>query len=208
MFELPSRSRLLWQAVASIFLMLWIGHGGRANGAVPLEAARQLIERTTFINVLRTDAEQASLLADRLPDVLPAELRSDLRRVLDRNIGYEGMEAAVVEEVAAKLGQAELDDSLRWWASGSGQAIRLSESRAYASLFAGSSFEGLNPTRAAPQEGNSDRALRALAKGRFASFAVSLLRSTDGARVCLSHQRINFRCAPKSASPVICWRGK
>jgi tetratricopeptide (TPR) repeat protein len=184
--KLPSKSWPLRRLVASTIFALWITHADHAVAAVPVEAAQQLLEHTTFMNVLRTEAEQASLLADQLSEDLPPDLRSDLRRVFDRDLGYEPMEVAVVKEVAAKLAQSRFDSALRWWASDSGQAIRLSESRAYASLLPGSSFQAFNPTQAAPDEGNSARALRVLARGRFSGFAVSLISSNAGARVCLS----------------------
>jgi tetratricopeptide (TPR) repeat protein len=184
--NLPLRSAVLSQAAVSIFLTLLLAHSDRAHGAIPLDAAKQLIEQTAFMNVLRTEAQQASLLADRLPEDVPADLQSDLRTVFDRDLGYEAMEAAVAKQVAAKLTQSQLDGSQRWWGSESGQAIKLSESRAYASLLADSGFQTFNPPPGAPQEGSSDRALKVLVSGRFASFAASLISSTAGARRCLS----------------------
>jgi len=112
--NLPARLARLPRPFASILLVLWAAPSELAHARISPDAAQQLIDSTSFVNVLRTDAEQASLIADQLPEELPAELRSDLRRVLDRNLGYDRVEGAVVRTVAAKLAPSELDRSLRW----------------------------------------------------------------------------------------------
>jgi tetratricopeptide (TPR) repeat protein len=173
------------RSFAPVLIALWVGQSDLTHARVSPDAAQQLIESTSFVNVLRIDAEQASLIAERLPEELPAELRSDLRRVLDRNLGYDRLERAVVKSVAAKLAPSELDRGLRWWASSSGRAISKAESSAYASLFPGSSFQAFNPTNGTPEESNTAAAVKAAIYGRFAAFETQLLVSTVAARSCL-----------------------
>jgi isocitrate lyase len=78
-----------------------------AAGAVPFssiayavdrfDSARQLLQLTSVDNILRTDAEQAGFISDRLPEDLPPELRSDLRRAIDSSLDYNKMEEALLE---------------------------------------------------------------------------------------------------------------
>jgi tetratricopeptide (TPR) repeat protein len=181
----PARLTRLPRPFASVLLLLWAAQSALAHAGVSPDAAQQLIESTSFVNVLRTDAEQASLIADQLPEELPAELRSDLRHILDRNLGYDRMEAALIKATAAKLASSELDRSLRWWASGPGRAMSRAESSAYASLFPGSSFDTFNPTDVTPRESNTAAAAKVTTDGHFAGFVTDLLASTGAARSCL-----------------------
>lgn len=60
------------------------------------DSAHQLLQLTSFDSILRTDTEQAGFITDRLPEDLPQELRSDLRRVMDSNLDYNKMEEALI----------------------------------------------------------------------------------------------------------------
>ena len=156
-----------------------------SNATPRTDAARQLIESTVLVNVLRTDAEQASLLADRLPEELPADLRSQLRRVIDQTLGYDRLEAALVTSVASKLSASTLDLNMRWWASEPGRAITKAESTVYASIFADSSFAAFNPTNQPPQESTSSLVAQLLDSGHLAEFVIDLLQASDTQRWCL-----------------------
>jgi tetratricopeptide (TPR) repeat protein len=189
------------RSFASVLIALWVGQSDLAHARISSDAAQQLIDSTSFVNVLRTDAEQASLIADQLPEELPAELRSDLRRVLDRNLGYDRVEGAVVRTVAAKLAPSELDRSLRWWSSGPGRAISRAESSAYAALFPGSSFQAFNPANGTPEESNTAAAAKVATDGHFAGFVTGLLASTGAARSCLpATMNLSADCAHQDAA--------
>jgi hypothetical protein len=165
--------------------LLFTLHHGSVIAAAKSDAARQLIQSTSLVNVLRTDAEQASLIADRLSDDLPAELRSDLRQVIDRNLGYDEMENALVKSVAAALKSHDIDANLRWWAADSGRAVAKMESSVYASIFAESSFETFNPTIEPPHEVSADDLAQLTTEGHLSDFLTDLLSSTALPRSCL-----------------------
>jgi hypothetical protein len=139
---------------------------------------------TSLDNILRTDAEQAGLIADRLPEDLPPELRSDLRRAIDVNLDYNKMEEAVLKSISSKLDADTLDVNSRWWASSSGREIAKAESSIYASLFSGSTFEAYNPTAQPPDASNASLVDELLATGKFAEFVSDLLQSTGEFRLC------------------------
>jgi tetratricopeptide (TPR) repeat protein len=174
-------------------------HAAPVTASVPTEAARQLIESTSLLNILRTDAEQASLIIDQLPEEVPADLRSDLRRVIDQNLGSGEMEDALVKSLAIKLDSSTLDGHLRWWASESGRAISKAESSAYTSMFAESSFEALNSVPAKSFAPNLAAVSQAMDNGQFARFVAELLGATGAARRCLE-STFDDPCPPRSAS--------
>ena len=195
MSKVPLNPRLRKQA-ASVLLTLWAVHASPALGAITSKSAQELLERTTFNNVLRTDAEQAALLADRLSEDLPSDLRSDLRRVFDRNLSYNATEAMVVKDLSVKIGQSQLDQSSRWWASDSGRTINAAESRGYASLFPDSSFQAFNPAVSSPSGENNGRALKAIADGHFADFVETTIGATIVARACLTGPMDRLKTCP------------
>jgi hypothetical protein len=92
-----------------------------AYSAENFDARCRLIQLTSLDNILRTDAEQAGFIIDRLPEDLPSELRSDLRRVIDSNLDYNKMEDALLKTAFSKLDRSTLDLNSRWWASSSGR---------------------------------------------------------------------------------------
>lgn len=160
-------------------------HGPAANASARPDATRQLIEATSLVNILRTDAEQATLIEDRLPEELPPELRSAFRRAIDKNLGYDALEVALVKSAAAALDASSLENNLRWWGSSSGRAISKVESSVYASVLPGSSFETYSPLLEAPHDISAATSAELTAKGRFSQFATDLLTSTAIARSCL-----------------------
>jgi hypothetical protein len=131
------------------------------------DAARELIHATSLVNILRTDAEQASQIADRLPEDLPKELSSQFRSAIDQNLAYDKMEAALIKSVAASVDLATLENSLRWWASDSGRAVAKAESSAYAELFPGSTFQGYNPNSTASRDLNATELAELMGTGGF-----------------------------------------
>jgi tetratricopeptide (TPR) repeat protein len=149
------------------------------------DAVRQLIQSTSIVSILRTDAEQASLIINQLPEELPAALRSDLRRALDEDLRYDAMEEAVIESAARTLDSSTLDANLRWWASDPGRAITKAESGIYASMFANSTFNAFNPTVGTPQTADPDTVEQVVVNGHFDHFVADLLASTETARFCL-----------------------
>jgi tetratricopeptide (TPR) repeat protein len=149
------------------------------------DAARELIHATSLVNILRTDAEQASQIADRLPEDLPKELSSQFRSAIDQNLAYDKMEAALIKSVAASVDLATLENSLRWWASDSGRAVAKAESSAYAELFPGSTFQGYNPNSTASRDLNATELAELMGTGGFPQFIADLLTATETSRMCL-----------------------
>jgi tetratricopeptide (TPR) repeat protein len=161
------------------------------------DAVRQLIQSTSVVSILRTDAEQASLIINHLPEDLPAVLRSDLRRVLDENLRYDAMEQALIQSVATTLDSSTLDANLRWWASGSGGAITKAESGIYAAMFADSTFNAFNPAIGTPQPADPNVVEEVIVNGQFDHFVADLLESTEAARSCLVKTvNMGSECAP------------
>src|ERR1700691_2596083 len=118
------RSRLYLFFFSIVFcLSAW-----NAHGAGNLESARRLIQLTSIDNILRTDAEQAGFIADRLPEDLPPELRSSLRRAIDASLDYNRMEDALLKSLSSKFDGETIDVNSRWWASSSGREIAKAES--------------------------------------------------------------------------------
>jgi len=92
------------------------------------DSARQLLQLTSFDSILRTDAEQAAFITDRLPEDLPQDLRSDVRRVMDSNLDYNKMEEALIKAALAKMDRVTIDLNSRWWAMSPGREIAKAES--------------------------------------------------------------------------------
>jgi hypothetical protein len=153
--------------------------------AAEYDSARQLLQLTSLDNILRTDAEQAGFITDNLPEDLPPELRSDLRRAIDSNLDYNKMEEALLKTAVSKIDSATIDLNSRWWASSSGREIAKAESSIYASLFDGSTFEVYNPT-AQPADSSNDELVDDILKlGKYQQFVASLLLATADSRQCL-----------------------
>jgi tetratricopeptide (TPR) repeat protein len=181
----PSRFRSAACKVAYCAFSFLLAVHSASAAAGKADAARQLIQSTSLVNVLRTDAEQASLIADQLSEDIPAELRSDLRHVIDRSLGYDEMENALVRSVAVSLNPHDIDTNLRWWASDSGRAVAKMESSVYASIFVGSTFETFNPTIEPPHEVSAADLAQLTTEGHLSEFLTDLLSSTAASRSCL-----------------------
>lgn len=156
-----------------------------AYSAENFDSRRQLIRLTSLDNILRTDAEQAGFISDRLPEDLPSELRSDLRRVIDANLDYNKMEDALLKTAFSKIDRSTLDLNARWWASSSGREIAKAESSIYASLFGDSTFEAYNPTAQPQDPSNSGLVDDLLTAGKYSHFVADLLLATGDSRRCL-----------------------
>jgi tetratricopeptide (TPR) repeat protein len=156
-----------------------------AYAAGNLESARRLVQVTSLESILRTDAEQAGMIADRLPEDLPQELRSSLRRAIDGNLDYNRMEEALLKSLSSKIDAETIDVNSRWWASSSGREIAKAESSIFASLFGDSTFEAYNPTAHPADASNAGPVEEVLATGKFAEFVSDLLQSTAQLRRCI-----------------------
>jgi tetratricopeptide (TPR) repeat protein len=155
-------------------------------------------------NILRTDAEQAGFIADRLPEDLPPELRSSLRRAIDANLDYNRMEDALLKSLSSKLDGETIDVNSRWWASSSGREIAKAESSIFASLFSDSTFEAYNPTAHPAEASNAGPVGEVLATDNFVEFVADLAQSTGQLRLCvLSSLEVTAvsDCAQRKTSP-------
>jgi tetratricopeptide (TPR) repeat protein len=149
-----------------------------------IDSAYQFLQLTSFDSMLRTDAEQAGFITDRLPEDLPQELRSDLRRVMDSNLDYNKMEEALIKAALSKMDRVTIDLNSRWWATSSGREIAKAESSAYASLFSGSTFETYNPTAQPADPSNAGLVDEVLKTGKYEQFVADLLLGTADSRLC------------------------
>jgi hypothetical protein len=181
---MPAPSLRNKTAICAIALLM-VANSGSVVASPRDDLARQLIQSTSLVNILRTDAEQASVIADRLPEALPAELRSAFRLAIDRNLSYDAMEDALVKSLADTLDSTALENNLRWWASSSGRAISKMESSVYASAFVDSTFAAYNPIHEAPHDINPADSAELVVRGAFAQFITELLSSTQVSRSCL-----------------------
>jgi tetratricopeptide (TPR) repeat protein len=171
----------------SVFL-LWMIVALSSRGAYAAEnfdSGRQLIQLTGLDNILRTDAEQAGFIIDRLPEDLPPELRSDLRRVIGASLDYNKMEDALLKTAFSKLDGSTIELNTRWWASSSGREIAKAESSIYASLFGESTFEAYNPTAQPQDPSNAGLVDDILATGKYPHFVADLMLATSDPRLCL-----------------------
>jgi tetratricopeptide (TPR) repeat protein len=128
-------------------------------------------------------------------------LQSDFRRAIDQNLAFDVMEQALVDSVASTVDASARENNARWWASEPGRAITLAESTAYASMFAGSTYQTFNHMEAATSGamGTVDSDELA-ASGRFAQFAADILSSTAWSRSCLmATVSIGPVCQPPNA---------
>jgi len=148
------------------------------------DSAHQLLQLTSFDSILRTDTEQAGFITDRLPEDLPQELRSDLRRVMDSNVDYNKMEEALIKAALSKMDRVTIDLNLRWWATSSGREIAKAESSIYASLFSGSTFETYNPTAQPADPSNAGLVVEVLKAGKYEQFVAGILLGTADSRLC------------------------
>lgn len=176
------RAIVVFKLTPYAFALLVAVQSGACDASARTDAVRQLIDATSLGNILRTDAEQASMIVDQLPEDLPAELRADIRRAIDQNLGYVELEASLATTLAAQLDFSTLDGNLRWWASSPGRAISRMESSAYASIVPASSFNAYNPTRAAPLDVSSGVFAELTANGHFSEFVGHLRTSTEASR--------------------------
>jgi hypothetical protein len=156
-----------------------------AYAAENFDSGRQLPQLTSLDSILRTDAEQAGFIIDRLPEDLPPELRSDLRRAIDSNLDYNKMEEALLKAASSKAYGPTFEPNFRWWASNSGREIAKAESSIYASLLDESTFEAYNPTAQPPDPSNAGLVEEILATGKYQQFIVDLLLATGGLKQCL-----------------------
>lgn len=156
-----------------------------AHAQTDADTVRQLIEVSGVANILRVEAEQAALMADELQPEIPARLRASLRQSIDRTLGFDELEEALVKSAAASLDPQDVDSDLRWWSSASGRAVSRAEVGAYASLSEDSSFEAHNPAVTPVQRPGSAEISAASSAGRSASFFVDLIQSIAAARDCL-----------------------
>jgi tetratricopeptide (TPR) repeat protein len=168
-----------------LYWMIVVLFSWSAYSAENFDLGRQLIQLTSLDNILRTDAEQAGFITDQLPEDLPPELRSDLRRVIDANLDYNKMEDALVKTAFSKLDKSALDLNSRWWASSSGREIAKAESSIYASLFSESTFEAYNPTAQPQDPSNAGLVDDILTTGRYQQFVADILLATGDLRQCL-----------------------
>jgi tetratricopeptide (TPR) repeat protein len=118
-----------------------------------------------------------------LPENLPLELRSDLRKAVDKNLDYSQMRGEISKLVSSRLSAAAIERNLRWWTSPAGREIYAAESAAY------SSFNGrpVDPPRPLPPPGKISGVTveQVVEEGGFISFA-DIVRRTNGAiRDCL-----------------------
>ena len=178
-FHLPAN----WRWICFSLLIILIQ--SRVNASDQTSAARQLIQVNGLDNILRVDAEQAGLIAARLPEDFPTELRSALRQAIDANLDYDTMERSLVATVSSRVDAATLDLFSRWWASSSGREIAKAESSAYASLFSDSTFQTYNPTVEPAGASNVRLVEEVVAAGKFPEFVTDLLQSTTQSRICL-----------------------
>jgi hypothetical protein len=148
------------------------------------DSAHQLLQLTSFDSILRTDTEQAGFITDRLPEDLPQELRSDLRRVMDSNLDYNKMEEALIKGALSKMDRVTIDLNLRWWATSSGREIAKAESSIYASLFSGSTFGTYNPTAQPADPSNAGLVVEVLKAGKYEQFVAGILLGTADSRLC------------------------
>src|ERR1700676_1169166 len=146
------------------------------------DSAHQLLQLTSFDSILRTDTEQAGFITDRLPEDLPQELRSDLRRVMDSNLDYNKMEDALIKAALSKMDRVTIDLNLRWWATSSGREKAKAESSIYASLFSGSTFETYNPTAQPADPSNAGLVDEVLKAGKYEQFVAGILLGTADSR--------------------------
>jgi hypothetical protein len=163
-------------------IVVLFGHGARA--VENLDSGRQLIRLTSLDNILRTDAEQASLITAQLPEEFPPELRSDLRHAIDTNLDYNKMEDALLKATLTTLDSSILARNSTWWSSSPGREIAKAESSIYASLFGGSTFEAYNPTARSQDPANARLVDDILATGGYEQFVAGLLLTTVGPRLC------------------------
>jgi hypothetical protein len=146
---------------------------------------RQLIQLTSQDNILRIDAQQAGFIIDRLPEDLPQELRSQVRRAIDVNLDYNKMQQALISAAASKLDRDRLDSHSRWWASTSGRAIARAESSIYAALFTDSSFDIYHPADTTADQSNAELVEEVVKASQFPQFISELAQSTTALRLCL-----------------------
>jgi tetratricopeptide (TPR) repeat protein len=146
---------------------------------------RQLIQLTSQDNILRIDAEQAGFIIDRLPEDLPQELRSQVRRAVDVNLDYNKMQQALISGAASKLDRDRLDSHSRWWASTSGRAIARAESSIYAALFADSSFDIYHHADTPADQSNAELVEEVIQASQFPEFVSQLGQATTALRLCL-----------------------
>jgi hypothetical protein len=172
-------------ALACAFVFSLVVQSSIAHTSDQADAARELIHATSLVSILRTEAEQASQIADRLPEDVPKELNSQFRNAIDQNLAYDKMEAALIKSVAASVDLATLENSLRWWASDSGRAVTKAESSAYAEIFPGSTFRSYNPTPSDSRELSPTESKEVISNGRFPEFVGDLLAATETSRACL-----------------------
>jgi len=146
---------------------------------------RELIQLTSQDNILRIDAEQAGFIIDRLPEDIPQELRSQIRRAIDVNLDYNRMQQALISAAALKIDRDRLDSQARWWASASGRAIARAESSIYAALFKGSSFDIYHGAGGTADQSNVQLVDEVVKASQFPEFVSELALSTTALRLCL-----------------------
>jgi tetratricopeptide (TPR) repeat protein len=167
-----------------VYLIMAVLFSWRAYAAERFDLARLLLQSTSFDNILRTNAEQAGFIADRLPEDLPPELRSDLRRAIDSNLDYNKTEEALLRTAISKVDRSTIDLNSRWWASSSGREIAKAESAIYASLFGDSTFEAYNPTQEPQDPSNAGLVDEILRTGGYHQFVTSLWVATADLKQC------------------------
>ncbi len=173
-----------------------------------LDAARQLVRATSAGNILRIDAGQAALIAQSMPEEVPAELRSTIGEIMDRNLSLTHMENNLGAAVASAIERSDIDRATGWWNSAPGRAIANAEAIAYADALGDKNFANYHRdpyhrdpnTRqvSSPQEVN-----RTLAMSHFVEVVQGIARNTDTARSCIAILITSVAdCPPEGGSNV------
>jgi tetratricopeptide (TPR) repeat protein len=182
----PERvSRSSRSSVAALFGSILVLVGA-ANAYPVIDAARQLVQKTSMDGILRINAAQGGQFSDQFASDLPPDLSPDLRRALDASLDYNQMEADVAKGMAAKLTKSARAGTERFWGSPEGRAIARAEARAYASLVGDSSFNVFDAAPPVTDSPSVEMIEEAVRVARFPEFTAAMLKRTWPIAACLT----------------------